>query len=301
MCGIWSLISNNKETIPPELEQIKAKYNTIQGRGPENSTLTHINENILFGFHRLCIVDVSDYGNQPFCLKTESREIYLICNGEIYNHENLIKEYDIKVQSSSDCEPISHLYSKLGMEKTIELLDGVFAISILDIDLLKGVGKLMVARDRIGVRPVFMGYTENKKYGFGSEAKSLCGIFENVEVFTPGTIVTISFNLNDYNFKFMKQVYYPYNYETKLTDPSTTESLIRFQFIDSIKKRLMSDRPICCFLSGGLDSSLVSAIVAAESDEPIHTFSIGLEGATDFKYAKIVANKIGSIHTEVLI
>ncbi|VVU94852.1 Asparagine synthase [seawater metagenome] len=300
MCGIWTLISNNKEKLSQEMKDIQKKYESISGRGPECKTLLPINEHILFGFHRLCIVDVSDAGNQPFVFKNQDREIYLICNGEIYNHKSLTKEFDLVPNSNSDCEPILHLYMKLGLEKTIEKLDGVFAISILDIDKLNGTGKLMVARDRIGVRPVFMGYTDNKQYGFSSEAKGLTDIFENVEVFTPGTLVTLSFDLEHYNFKFMKQVYYPFDYDTKLNDQSTVESLIRYQFIDSVKKRMMSDRPMCSLLSGGLDSSLVSAILAQESKDPIHTFSIGMPGGTDFKYAKMVADKIGSVHKEII-
>ncbi len=300
MCGIWTLISNNKEKLEQDIDLIKKKYNTIKGRGPEFKNLLSINDNILFGFHRLCIVDVSDAGNQPFHIESEEKDTYLICNGEIYNHKNLVKEHNLSPTSSSDCEPILHLYLKYGMEKTVELLDGVFALSILDIDKINGTAKLMVARDRIGVRPIFMGYTDNKQYGFSSEAKGLTEIFENVEVFTPGTIVTISFDIENYKFKFMKQVYYPFDYDYKLYDQQTVESLIKYQFIDSVKKRMMSDRPMCSLLSGGLDSSLVSAILAQASDKPIHTFSIGMPGGTDFKYAKMVADKIGSIHKEIL-
>ena len=158
----------------------------------------------------------------------------------------------------------------------------------------------MAVRDRIGVRPMFMGFNENNEYGFSSEIKGLSGIFETIEVFTPGTIVTLNYNLNDINFKLSKQIYYPFDYDTKLTDLETIYPLVRYQFTEAVRKRLMSDRPICCLLSGGLDSSLVTAIVASLSENPIHTFSIGMPGGTDFKYAKMVADKIGSIHTEIL-
>jgi asparagine synthase (glutamine-hydrolysing) len=305
MCGIWSFITKNKEDIADNKfasinKNLISKYNNIVGRGPENSTLLEINKNILFGFHRLCIVDVSDNANQPFTIKTEEREIYLICNGEIYNQKTLIKNNNLNVKSSSDCEPILHLYSKFGIQKTVDMLDGVFAFTILDIDKIKKTAKMISVRDRIGVRPLFMGYTENKKYGFCSEIKGLINNFENIEVFTPGTIVTLSFDLEKYNFRLSKDIYYPFDYEIKLNDEKTVMQLIKYQFIDSVKKRSMSDRPVCSLLSGGLDSSLVSAVLALESDKPIHTFSIGMPGGTDFKYAKMVADKIGSIHTEIV-
>lgn len=309
MCGIWAFITKNNilETYETSDKQndtrfkvLKEKYMNIKGRGPENENLMKINNNILFGFHRLCIIDVSSEGNQPFVFKDDNRELYLMCNGEIYNKDSLISNNNLTVKSSSDCEPILHLYKKYGIDKTVDMLDGVFAFTILDIDLVKKTGKLIACRDRIGVRPLFIGNNQNKEYGFSSEIKGLYGIFENIEVFTPGSIVTLSFDLDTYNFKYMKQIYYPYDYETKLTDLDTIYPLIRYQFIEAVKKRLMSDRPICCLLSGGLDSSLVTSIVASLSDQKIHTYSIGMKGGTDFKYAKMVADKIGSIHTEIL-
>jgi asparagine synthase (glutamine-hydrolysing) len=300
MCGIWTYISKNKLIKESKLTILKEKFLNIKGRGPETENYLEINDNVIFGFHRLCIVDVSEAGNQPFVIKDDNRELYLMCNGEIYNKTSLIDDNNLKCVSNSDCEPILHLYKKYGIEKTVDMLDGVFAFSIMDIDLVKKTGKLIVGRDRIGVRPMFMGHNENKEYGFSSEIKGLTDIFNSIEVFTPGTIVTLSYNLDNVDFKFMKQVYYPYDYETKLTNLETVCSLIKYQFTEAVKKRLMSDRPICCLLSGGLDSSLVTSIVASLSNNPIHTFSIGMKGGTDFKYAKMVADKIGSIHTEIL-
>ena len=272
----------------------------LKAGGPENANFMNINDHVIFGFHRLCIVDVSEAGNQPFVLKDEARELYLMCNGEIYNKESLIKNNDLKCLSSSDCEPILHLYKKFGIEKTVDMLQGVFAFSILDIDKVNKTGKLIACRDRIGVRPLFVGFNQDNEFGFCSEIKGLINIFDSIEVFTPGTIMTLSFDLQTYNMKQENKVYYPYDYSTKLTDLDTIYPLIRHQFTEAVRKRLMSDRPICCLLSGGLDSSLVTAIVASLSDNPIQTYSIGMPGGTDFKYAKMVADKIGSKHTEIL-
>lgn len=299
MCGIWTLINKNKEEIEKMSSMIDEKFMTIQGRGPEFSTLNKINNNILLGFHRLCIVDVSESGNQPFVFKSDDREIHVTCNGEIYNHKNLIKEFDLVPKSNSDCESILLLYKKFGVKKTIDLLHGVFAITIVDLDLKSQTGKMMVIRDRIGVRPIFMGSTGNASYGFSSEAKGLTELFEKIIPFPPGEICTITFDMKEYNMNIDFEKYYDFTYQRKLDDLEIIKPLIKYQFEEAVKIRMMSDRPICCLLSGGLDSSLVSAIVARNSDFPIHTFSIGMPGGTDFKYAKMVADKIGAIHTEI--
>lgn len=300
MCGIWAYLAKTKLIKDSKISLLQEKYKNIKGRGPENENFMNINDNVIFGFHRLCIVDVSEEANQPFVIKDDNRKLYLMCNGEIYNKDSLIDNHNLTCKSSSDCEPIIHLYKKYGIEKTVDLLEGVFAFNLLDVDLVKNTCKFIAVRDRIGVRPMFMGHNENKEYGFSSEVKGLSGIFESIEVFTPGTIVTLNYNLNDVNFKLSKQIYYPFDYDTKLTDLETIYPLVRYQFTESVRKRLMSDRPVCCLLSGGLDSSLVTAIVASLSDNPIHTFSIGMPGGTDFKYAKMVADKIGSVHTEII-
>lgn len=300
MCGIWAYLAKTKQIKDSKLTLLQEKFKNVKGRGPENENFMEVNNNVIFGFHRLCIVDVSEEANQPFVLKDKNRELYLMCNGEIYNKDSLIDNHNLTCKSSSDCEPIIHLYKNYGIEKTVDLLEGVFAFNLLDINLENNTCKFMAVRDRIGVRPMFMGFNENNEYGFSSEIKGLSGIFETIEVFTPGTIVTLNYNLNDINFKLSKQIYYPFDYDTKLTDLETIYPLVRYQFTEAVRKRLMSDRPICCLLSGGLDSSLVTAIVASLSENPIHTFSIGMPGGTDFKYAKMVADKIGSIHTEIL-
>ena len=123
-------------------------------RGPDKSKKVDF-DNKIFVFNRLAINDLSDNGMQPFILDN----IYLICNGEIYNHINLKKEYNITTKSYSDCEVILYLYKLFGIEKTCLLLDGVFAFVLYD----KGLDKLYVARDPYGVRPLFMGNNEEKE------------------------------------------------------------------------------------------------------------------------------------------
>ena len=140
MCGIFAQLS--KESI--QSESVSA-YN-IQKRGPDYSILQYIN-NITLGFHRLAINDLSDSGNQPF----SDNNIYLICNGEIYNHEIIKEKYNIQTNSDSDCEVILYLYQKIGFEKTCNELDGVFSLIIYDTNK----NKIYVGRDPYGVRPLY--------------------------------------------------------------------------------------------------------------------------------------------------
>ena len=117
MCGIWAYLAKTKQIKDSKLTLLQEKYKNVKGRGPENENFMEINDNVIFGFHRLCIVDVSEEANQPFVLKDENRELYLMCNGEIYNKDSLIDNHNLTCKSSSDCEPIIHLYKKYGIEK----------------------------------------------------------------------------------------------------------------------------------------------------------------------------------------
>lgn len=154
MCGIFALLSRNYMAKYP-LGNIFSNFSNIYGRGPDISKLLSINSNIFYGFHRLAINDLSINGDQPFKMVTDDGdEIHLICNGEIYNHKALEKEYGFKMMSKSDCEVIMHLYKHYGdINKAADRLDGVFAFLLYDAK--KDV--LFVGRDPIGVRPMFMG------------------------------------------------------------------------------------------------------------------------------------------------
>ena len=173
MCGIFSYIGNKYSK-----EDLLDNFNKIKARGPDSSRLIHIN-NIILGFHRLAINDLSDYGMQPFKLGS----MYLICNGEIYNHKKLREEHVFVTNSSSDCEVILHLYLLYGIEKTCQLLDGVFSFVLYD-DTRKTV---YVARDPYGVRPLFIGQTLEGDYFFSSEIKAIHDKCFHVKQFDVGS------------------------------------------------------------------------------------------------------------------
>lgn len=286
MCGIFALLKKLGKISEEEYTKYVMYSEKIRHRGPDNTKYLTLNEQkLLFGFHRLSINDVSSAGDQPLVL---DERYFLICNGEIYNHNELIADNNFKSNSKSDCEVILHLYKKYGIKKTLELISGYFAFAIWDNEL----EKLIIARDPIGVRALYIGES-NEQISICSEMK---GIPNNLHVkqFTPGCW-------------WENGVYYRYyNYEYPLISLKDTTmdyqlSHIRDMFEKAVSKRFMFDRPFGVFLSGGFDSSIVAALVAKKNgSQPIHSFSIGMKGSTDLYNAQIVANHIKSNHTEVI-
>ena len=283
MCGIFFYMGTKYK-----LKNLLIDFNKISNRGPDQSTIIDLDDKI-FGFHRLAINDLSENGMQPFIYN----DIYLICNGEIYNHNNLKKEYYIECKSNSDCEVIIHLYKLLGIEKTCQLLDGVFAFVLYD----KGIDKLFVARDPYGVRPLFMGNNEEKELFISSELKAISEKCKIVDQFNHGSYM--EYKQNDI---FMIKRYHDNNFKINMFHPDEfILSCIKSKLIKAVKKRLLSDRPIGALLSGGLDSSLIAGIICKIYKEQniknkLKTFAIGMKGATDLGYAQKVADHIGSEH-----
>jgi asparagine synthase (glutamine-hydrolysing) len=299
MCGIWSLLSKTS-LLNQNLTPYHNSFMKIQNRGPDNSVFKLIDNNIILGFHRLAMIDVSDNGNQPFELKNDTKLLYSICNGEIYNYKELINQYNLSTTSGSDCEVILHLYNIFGIEQMIKLFKGVFSIIIYEYDFINHVQTVHVIDDRIGVRPLFYSQSDNQ-IGLSSEIKGLSDIFDKVHRFPPGHYATIN---SDHQIKFTQYYNYVYN-QVDYTIDQVYQN-IRNTFYDAIKKRIQSDRPVCALLSGGLDSSIVAAIAnqIIKNENPqntLKTFTIGLEGGTDIEYAEMVAKHIGSDHTTIIV
>lgn len=295
MCGIFGYLSSNKIS-QDTLQIINVEGMKCKSRGPDNTVTRKIGTNKFVMFHRLKINDTSELGNQPI-VHPEDYNITVICNGEIYNWKKLASDNDFKTKSTSDCEIIVHMYKKYGIEKTVTSLDGVFSFILIDSTL----HKTYIARDPIGVRSLYVGCSKDAVV-FGSECKNLDNICDEIIQFKPGSYLIIDDNnipslVNDLDF-----IEY-YNYEYPSIDGKIYDILpsVRRRLDESIEKRLLSDRPIGCLLSGGLDSSLITALVSKKVSTPLHTFSIGLENAVDLKYAKIVAEHLGTIHTEYII
>ena len=318
MCGIFALLNNSN--IP--IEFIKNEIEKGKNRGPDNSQyLKLFDNNSIWGFHRLAINGLNDTSNQPFNIDN----IMLICNGEIYNYKELYKFMNIKPKTGSDCEVIIYLYLNYGIEQTLKMLDGVFAFILYDTIERK----CFVARDPYGVRPLYHlrnNNVENYNHiGFASELKCLAdiavynyGMYMNmnkIEQFTPGTFSVLSLldnNIWDYEREyvpyFIPSFYYPIKtLNNNYWGNNVIRKTIQDSLLSAVEKRcLNTERPIACLLSGGLDSSLIAALVNRfykmnNYTTILETYSIGLEGSVDLKYAKIVAEYLGTKHTEVIV
>ena len=304
MCGIFSFLKNklSKE----EYEQLYISFMNGSKRGPEYSSLAEVFKNVFFGFHRLAINGLNSESHQPLY----HDGIYLICNGEIYNYKQQIKENNFKMNTDSDCEVIIHMYLKYGFEYTIQMLDGVFAINLLDVRN-PDTPKLYVARDPFGVRPLFS-FSNDDTFGFTSEVKMIRDyetskqLSYNIEQFKPGHYQCIEYHEIKNTWIHNTPVKY---YSTNVVQHINTEEpaleAIRTSLMAAVEKRVdNTDRPVACLLSGGLDSSLICALVNklyAKNDRKLETFSIGLDGSVDLKYARLVAKHIGSKHNEIVV
>ncbi len=255
-------------------------------RGPDESRIIDTGKGIL-GFHRLSIMGLTPSGMQPFELDGS----YVVCNGEIYGFEKiraeLTKKYTFK--SDSDCEILLPLYREYGTDM-FAMLDAEFACVIFDGEKQE----YIAARDPIGIRPLYYGYDKDGVIIFASEAKNLVGLSDKIMPFPPGHY-------------YKGGEFICYSDITKVEsvckdDLETVCRKIHDKLVAGVEKRLVSDSKVGFLLSGGLDSSLVCAIAAKKSDVPIKTFAIGMsEDAIDLKYAKQVADYIGSDHKEIII
>ncbi len=285
MCSI--MYSSDKTISEQEFSK---GFSKIQYRGPDMTKVVKDDSGI-WGFHRLAIMDLSEDGMQPFELGKKR----IICNGEIYRYRDLKEKYlnEYTFHSSSDCEVLLPLYEKYRFDM-FKMLDAEFALVLYD-DVEK---EIIAARDPIGIRPLFYGYSKNnKQIMFASEAKALTELCDEVQPFPVGSYY--------YKEQFIK--YHDASISSLHIDASLEEitSGIQKRLYDGVVKRLDADAPLGFLLSGGLDSSLVCAIAAdylKKHNKKIRTFAVGMEtDAIDLKYAKIVADYIDSDHTEVII
>jgi asparagine synthase (glutamine-hydrolysing) len=337
MCGIFAFLltkhykPSDDSTVEvhdvsetPIPQSIYTNSNKIVHRGPTNTKSKYISthkKELLMVFHRLAINGLEASGDQPFSM----RNVSLICNGEIYNYKKLLEEnpeFKPLYKSNSDCEIIIHMYRKYGMMNTLKQLDGEFAFVLYDNDN----DNLYAARDPVGVRSLFYGtnyvpsnyktplnfrnslssnssvysINHNHSMAFASEAKAIL-MMREVKQFPSGCF----YNYDDDVF----ERYYSFDFKLNLslTEDQIYDKLYEL-LVKAVDKRLMSDVDICCLLSGGLDSTLVTLIAAdlirkksPKSDKIIDTYSIGFEGSVDLKFAKIASDFIKTNHHEVII
>ena len=285
MCGIFSYKGNRYNW-----SDLTEAFDLINYRGPDNSHYNKVDTEIYFGFHRLAIVGISNSGNQPM-EHPDDNSLTLICNGEIYNYLELANKYGFDLKTGSDSEIILQMYKKVGIEKTVNELDGVFMFVLYDANK----NTLIASRDPMGVRPGFLGNKKNEIF-ISSEAKPLMDFCDKVAPFPPGTWWS-SNNINQYNRYF----YYQADRIDEFDEDIICDK-INSLLTDAVKKRLMSEREIGCLLSGGLDSSLITSLVSKyQQSGQLNTFSIGMRGSIDLEYSQIVANYLNTKHHQIEI
>lgn len=279
MCSIMGYCGHSAA-----LEKFKKGFARTISRGPDDSRIVDTGDGFL-GFHRLAIMGLTPAGMQPFQLGNH----YLVCNGEIYGFQKFRRELSktYTFESDSDCEILLPLYQEYGTDM-FALLDAEFACIIYDGDA----GEYIAARDPIGIRPLYYGYDEDGVIVFASEAKNLVGLTDQIMPFPPGHYYRAG--------KFVCYCDITRVAQVCKDDLDTVCKNIHDKLVAGVEKRLIADAKVGFLLSGGLDSSLVCAIAAKRSESPIRTFAIGMsEDAIDLKYARQVAQYIGSDHKEV--
>ena len=267
-------------------EEFDLYLSRTQERGPDASKTVALPRGGFLGFQRLAIMGLSPEGMQPF----QQFGSFAVCNGELYGFREMKRALEQKGYSfcsGSDCELILPLYREYGVGM-FPLLDAEFACVIVDGET----GSVVAARDPIGIRPLFYGYSASGALAIASEARSLAGWVDEILPFPPGCY------LQDGKFHRYRD---PAAFEAPC--PDTGEALlrgIRERLIAAVEKRLDADAPLGFLRSGGLDSSLVCAIAARKSKKPIRTFAVGMEkDAIDLKYAREVAQSLKSEHEEI--
>lgn len=298
MCGIVCAFDLKQPTddLRGQLLNMSKK---IRHRGPDWNGI-YADEKAILAHERLAIVDPAS-GKQP--LLSEDGTVVLAANGEIYNHKELRKSLSIPYtfKTESDCEVILALYKEHG-KAFLDQLNGIFAFALYD----SKTNEFLVARDHMGIIPLYMGWDQYGTFYVGSELKSLEGVCSKIELFPPGHLLTNDLEEPEqwYTRDWM-------SYDA-VADNTTSIEDLRAALEAAVKRQLMSDVPYGVLLSGGLDSSVTSAVakkyaeMRVESNDEqaawwprLHSFAVGLDGSPDLAAAQKVADQIGTVHHEI--
>ena len=298
MCGIVCAL-DLKQDSDFLRSQVLEMSKKVRHRGPDWSGI-YCSKNALLAHERLAIVDPAS-GNQPIFSKDKS--LVLAANGEIYNHRTLKDNLsiDYAFQTNSDCEIILALYKEKGVD-FLDDLNGIFGFVLYD----DNTDEYLIARDHMGIIPLYMGWDKFGTFYIASELKALEGVCNKIEIFPPGHFLS---SKDSKLVKWYKRDWMSYE---SVSNNKTDLNLLQNALEDAVHRQLMSDVPYGVLLSGGLDSSITSALAKKysqkriESDDQkaawypqLHSFAVGLVGSPDLKAAKLVADHIGSIHHEV--
>jgi asparagine synthase (glutamine-hydrolysing) len=298
MCGIVCAfdLKEKSEILRSQVLEMSGK---LRHRGPDWSGI-YTGEKAILSHERLAIVDPSS-GKQP--LYCDENKTILAVNGEIYNHFELRKQFEGKYnfKTESDCEVILALYKSKGID-FINELNGIFSFALYN----SKTHEYLIVRDHMGITPLYMGWDKHGTFYIASELKALEGYCSKIEIFPPGHY------LSSNDGKLVKWYSTDWDNYNNVQKNSTHIDLLKTGLENAVHRQLMTDVPYGVLLSGGLDSSIISAIAKKYSDmrvesgdkqgawwPQLHSFSVGLTGSPDLKYAKIVADHIGTVHHEI--
>ena len=298
MCGIVAAFEfKDSEKIRIQVLEMSRK---IRHRGPDWTGI-YSSKKAILSHERLSIVD-PESGKQP--LYSINKDLILAANGEIYNHKEIKSSLknDYHFSTRSDCEVILALYQEKGCD-FLDDLNGIFSFVLYD----EKKDFYLIARDHLGIIPLYMGWDRNKNFFIASELKALEGFCSKIELFPPGHYLT---NENNSLKKWYKRSWEKFE---NIKDNTTNLTLLKESLFKAVKRQLMSDVPYGVLLSGGLDSSITSAIAKVycqkrveSNDEKnawwptLHSFAVGLENSPDLKAAKKAADFIGTVHHEII-
>lgn len=298
MCGIVSIFNIKEQT--PELRQKALRMSgKIRHRGPDWSGV-YCGGSAILAHERLAIVD-PESGRQP--LFSPDKKQVLAVNGEIYNHQSIRRRYQdrFQFQTGSDCEVILALYRERG-DGFLDELDGIFAFALYDVER----DEYLIARDPIGVIPLYYGYDKEGRLYVASELKALEGQCDSYSVFPPGHVLT---KCDAKPRRYYERDWFSYD---SVKDNSASVDELREALEASVRRQMMSDVPYGVLLSGGLDSSVISAVAQKYAGNRVetggkeaawwprlHSFAVGLRGAPDLLKARLVAEHIGTVHHEI--
>ena len=316
MCGINGILSYKNTN---ELQNTIAQMNqALVHRGPDSEGV-EIHNNIAFGHRRLSIIDLSNAGAQP--ISDSTKRYSLICNGELYNYKSLKKElHSYKFKSTSDNEVILAAYIKWG-KSCLNRFEGMYAFAILD----KKENSIFIARDRMGIKPLYY-FKSDQAFIFSSEIKALLSsnhvprtinkraifdylryqtvhapqtMIKDVKMLMPGHYIKI----NNNETKIQKYWELPQHFSGTEKSYDEVKKNVKELMYSSIEKRMMSDVPLGAFLSGGIDSSIITGIMSELSHQKINSFSVNFAEPefSEGKYARIIAKQFNTNHTEILL
>ena len=317
MCGITGIFS--KEEIPNLEKRINSMNDSIIHRGPDAGNIFIDNNILAFGHRRLSIIDISETANQP--MHSNTNIWHIVFNGEIYNFNEIKEDLSYSFSTESDTEVIIAAVEEKGVDWFIERANGMFAIALFNSDK----NQLFLIRDRLGIKPLFY-FKDGGKIIFSSEIKAILSsglvkaefndaavdeylgnryvrapytFFKNIYQLEAGTYIEIDNNINIDESRYW-DIPQEFNFDQDFNEEDVAGKF-ETELIKAIKYRLISDVPLGTYLSGGVDSSLITAITAKSQKEALNTYTIGFPELNEFKYSKVISQQYKTLHHEILM